>query len=130
MVLLEAERMASQMMTIDQIGAALGFPLDVWGAMLYHTTEIADAVRRGKARGIDIATRAMVKNVEAGDSSMVKFMLERSAPQFAKQDGPAVVIHTDNPLQIDAGRLQERIREQQKLIEGKAEPVADPPSQI
>jgi hypothetical protein len=125
--LLEVERMAGQGMDMEQIGARLRYPPDVWAMLIQVNPEIAQAVRAGKAFGMDKVTQAGLKGAIAGDASLIKWYAGlHGGPQFQrKPDGPAVVISPGSLVQIDYDRLAARFERQRQLIDGTAEELRE-----
>lgn len=127
--LYEVERMAAQGMLLDQIAARLAIPADVFEAISQANPAVREAYAAGIARGQDVATRALFKNVREGDPGSIRYYLERlGGPQFRKQEGPAVVINNGPMVQIDQADMTRRFDRQAALldgreIEGEAEPA-------
>jgi hypothetical protein len=119
---MEIERMASQGMSLDQIGVRLRFAPDVWEFIIEINPEVANAYRSGATRGIDLITAAAFKAAQS-DPSMMRFYLERLAgPQFSKkQEGPAVIVQTGPVVHIDQDAMAARFERQRKLVDGTAE---------
>jgi hypothetical protein len=127
---LEIERMASQGMSLSQIGARLRYSPDLWDMMIKVNPEIANAYRAGAVRGVDIVTQAAFQGAQSGDSGLIKFYLERlGGSQFRKApDGPAVVVNTGPVVQIDQEDIARRFERQRKLVDGTCEELNPDPA--
>ena len=123
--IMEIERMASQGMSLDQIGARLRIKPDVWDYLIEINPEIANAYRNGAVRGIDLITAAAFRAAQ-NDPGMMRFYLERLAgPQFSKkQEDPAVIVQTGPIVQIDQDAMERRFARQRALVDGTAEELA------
>jgi hypothetical protein len=124
--IMEIERMAAQGMNLDQIGARLRFPLDVWSYMIEINPEVADAFRTGQTRGIDLISQAAFKAAQT-DPATSRWYLERLAgPQFSKRpDGPAVIVQTGPVVHIDQDAMDKRWDRQRSLIDGTADELKE-----
>lgn len=120
--ILDIERMAGQGMNLDTIGARLNIAPDVWDALLRLSPEIADAYRAGAARLVDIASAAAVKGVQAGEPSLIKYILDRfGGPQFRPKQEPAIIVQAGPVIEIDGEAMAQRFARQRALIDGTAE---------
>jgi DNA-binding XRE family transcriptional regulator len=75
----KVEQYAAQGMTQDQIAAALGINRSTLYDKKKQFRDFADAIDRGKAKGISIVTSRLMQQVESGNTDAIKFYLSRRA---------------------------------------------------
>jgi hypothetical protein len=124
--IIEIERMSTQGLDLDTIGARLRIPLDVWNQLIKINPDIAEAYRAGVARGRDTISQAAYNGAKAGEPSLIRFYLERQGgPNFKKQEGPQVVVHAGPVASIDVGDIDRRFARQRALLDGTCEELDD-----
>lgn len=107
------ERMAAQGMEPPQIAARLNVPLAVLEAAALEFEDVRVAFTGGRARGVDTASRAILKASERGDVGAAKFLLQSKggfAPTSRQEAPPPLA--SSGPAPIDMGDITRRLDDQ------------------
>lgn len=102
----EVHRMASQLMSFEQIAGVFSLPVAVFTDCLKRFPTLRHAYETGAANMIDRATAVIRAAVELGDTATARFVLERKGGWEAKQQAP-VVIMAAPMAQIDGAHVSE-----------------------
>lgn len=77
----QIELQASQGMTAEQIASALGLHMSTL-TLLVGSTDLAQAIDKGTANGVEVATAALVQLVKDGNVEAIQFYLVNVAPDI------------------------------------------------
>lgn len=89
----QAESLAAHGMTQTQIALALGMGESTLYEKKAQYPEFAEAIKRGKAKGIMLVTKALMEKVKGLDTASIIFYLKtqagwKEAPQVLEHTGP------------------------------------------
>ena len=76
----QVEQLASQGLGIMQICECLGIGWDTFNKNRKRKKEISDALERGKAKGMKVATFKLMEQIHEGNFQAIQFYLKNRAP--------------------------------------------------
>lgn len=130
----EVERMASQGMSLAQIGVRLRFSDDVWADYIAHNPQVQEAYTSGAVRGVDEISATLYSTAKGGEVSAMRYYLDRlGGPQFAppKPSAPTVIVQNGTAVTIDQRSVPDAFDKQQALLESEAVDLeADEPGAV
>jgi len=102
----EVERMASQLMTLEQIAAVLRLPAAVFLDCVKRFPALRHAYEGGAASAIDRSTAVVKAAVDSGDLAAARYVLERKGGWTAPRD-TQVVVMAPSVVSVDGSHVAE-----------------------
>lgn len=108
----QVERLASQGLTQQQIADALGISERSFRNYKEKFAEFADAIKKGKAKGIARVTNKLFEKIETGDTTSIIFFLKTQGGWKEASKVEHTIDDTNQSNQLDLEKLSdEELRE-------------------
>jgi hypothetical protein len=111
-VVSEVERMAGQGLTNRQIGQCLGISHQTFSVKQNQYSEFADAVKRGRAKGLDTITNALFTTARDGNvTAQIFYLKNRNYEEWNDRKELVIDDKTTKLLELSDNQLEHRRNE-------------------